>query len=124
MTLIRKESKGTYLILLLNRPKVNALTLQMVEELRDAFKEAEADDGVQGVILTGFPGIFSAGLDLIELYDYDREKMRVFFKAFGLMHIELAEFSKPFICALTGHSPAGGTVIAVAADYRIMAEGE
>ena len=40
------------------------------------------------------------------------------------MYVELARFTKPFICALTGHSPAGGTVIAVAADYRVMAEGE
>ena len=42
-----------------------------------------------------------------ELYDYDKTKIREFFIAFGLMYIELARFSKPFICAITGHSPAG-----------------
>ena len=58
------------------------------------------------------------------MYDYDEAKIRDFFIAFGSMYIELARFSKPFICAITGHSPAGGTVIAIAADYRVMAEGE
>jgi len=41
-----------------------------------------------------------------------------------MMYIELARFTKPFICAITGHSPAGGTVIAITADYRVMAEGD
>jgi len=61
---------------------------------------------------------------LIELYDYDEAKMKEFFISFGTMHVELVKFSKPFICAITGHSPAGGTVVAITSDYRIMAEGE
>lgn len=111
-----------YAIVQLRRGKVNALNHDMVEEIRATFRSLEADDAVRGVIITGTPGIFSAGLDLIELYDYDREKMEAFFISFGSMHIEMAKFSKPLIAAVTGYSPAGGTVIAVTADYRIMAD--
>lgn len=118
------EKKGQYVVITMNRPKVNAINFQMVNEIRSTFKSMQEDDSVHGVILNGRPGVFSAGLDLIELYDYDEAKIRDFFIAFGSMYIELAKFSKPFICAITGHSPAGGTVIAIAADYRVMAEGE
>ncbi|HAA16491.1 MAG TPA: enoyl-CoA hydratase/isomerase family protein, partial [Cytophagales bacterium] len=70
------------------------------------------------------PHIFSAGLDVKEIFAYDEAGIRNFFQTFGLLHKELVQFTKPQICAINGHSPAGGTVLAVAADYRIMAEGE
>ncbi len=113
-----------YSIVQMNRGKVNALNYDMVEEIRSIFRSMEADDTVRGVILTGIPNIFSAGLDLIELYNYDQAKMESFFISFGSMHVELSRFKKPLIAAITGHSPAGGTVIALTADYRIMADGE
>ena len=124
MDYLEIEKKNDYVVITMNRPKVNAINFQMVNEIRSTFKVMQEDDSVNGVILNGRTGVFSAGLDLIELYDYDEAKIRDFFIAFGSMYIELARFSKPFICAITGHSPAGGTVIAIAADYRVMAEGE
>jgi 3,2-trans-enoyl-CoA isomerase len=124
MEYLEIEEKSGYVVITMNRPKVNAINFQMVDEIRSAFKKMQEDDSVKGVVLTGRTGVFSAGLDLIELYEYNEAKMREFFIAFGLMYIELARFSKPFICAITGHSPAGGTVIAITADYRVMAEGE
>lgn len=124
METISIEKKDNYAIVHLDRGKVNAINMLMVEEIRETFKTLEADESVRGVILMGKPHYFSAGLDVIELFDYDKDQMDEFFIAFGSMHIELAKFSKPFICGITGHSPAGGTVIAVAADYRVMAEGE
>lgn len=124
MKYLNITKKDGYSIVQMSRGKVNALNHDMVEEIREVFKMIEADDTVRGVIITGIPNIFSAGLDLLELYAYDEEKMNDFFISFGSMHIEMAKFSKPLIAAITGHSPAGGTVIAVTADYRIMAEGE
>lgn len=124
MQYINTTIKDHYAIVQMQRGKVNALNHDMVEEIRATFKQLGANDAVRGVILTGIPRIFSAGLDLIELYSYDKDKMNEFFISFGSMHLELAYFKKPLIAAINGHSPAGGTVIAVAADYRIMAEGE
>lgn len=124
MKWIKIEIKNHYAIVEIDRGKVNAINHELVSEIRSTFNTLEKDTSVLGVILTGKPNYFSAGLDLIELYQYDHAQSEAFFEAFGLMHIELVRFSKPFICAISGHSPAGGTVIAVAADYRIMAQGE
>ena len=124
MQTIQITKKGAYAIVQLNRPKVNAINYTMVQEIRETFKSLEKDDDISGVIITGIPHFFSAGLDLIELYEYDEVQMKEFFIAFGSMHIELVQFSKILIAAITGYSPAGGTVIALACDYRIMAEAE
>jgi len=123
MEYLNIEKKKEYVIVQMNRPKVNAINDKMVAEIRQTFQALEKDDEVKGVILTGLPNYFSAGLDVVELFDYDEARMREFFIAFGSMHVEMVRFTKPFICAITGHSPAGGCVMAVAADYRIMADG-
>ncbi len=124
MKYLNITKKEGYSIVQMSRGKVNALNHEMVEEIREAFRNFSEDDTVRGVVITGITNIFSAGLDLLELYTYDEEKMNEFFVSFGSMHIEMVKFRKPLIAAVTGHSPAGGTVIAVTADYRIMAEGE
>lgn len=124
MQTIKITPKSAYTIVQLNRPKVNAINHRMVNELEAAFRALKNDETVQGVILTGMPHFFSAGLDVIELYDYDEAKMRHFMTDFGNLHVQMARFSKPLICAINGHSPAGGTVFAIAADHRIMVDGE
>jgi len=124
MDTIQLTRKENYAIVQLNRGKVNAINHQMVNELRSVFKELLVDDKVGGVILTGIPRFFSAGLDVIELYQYDEQQIRSFMTDFGMLHIEMAKFPKPLICGITGYSPAGGTVLAITADYRIMTEGE
>lgn len=124
MEFLNITKKEDYAIVQFDRGKANVLNHQMVKEIRQAFKELDADDTVRGLILTGKPHFFSAGLDLIELYGYDQEKIKAFFFDFSSMFIDLMKFSKPSISAITGHSPAGGCVIAITCDSRIMAEGE
>lgn len=122
MNTLKINNKGNYVVVELARGKVNAINAEMVAEIRTLFKELDQDEKVGGVVLTGNPKIFSAGLDLIELMGYNEEQIENFLRDFGTMHVELSRFSKPFICALTGFSPAGGTVIAITADYRVMAD--
>ena len=116
--------KDEYAIVQMNRGKVNAINFEMVQELRDIFHSLGENSKVKGVILTGKPHYFSAGLDLIELFQYDKEQIRDFFTSFGALYLELVQFKKPFISAITGHSPAGGCVLAVTSDNRYMAEGD
>lgn len=116
--------KEGYAIVQMNRGKVNAINREMVSELKDTFQILADDSEVKGVILTGQPHYFSAGLDLIELFQYDKDQIREFFSAFGALYLQLVQFKKPFISAITGHSPAGGTVLAVTSDNRYMADGE
>ncbi len=124
MKTLKIIKKQGYTIVQMNRGKVNAINVEMVQELRDIFRALEKNAEVKGVILTGQPHYFSAGLDLIELFEYDKDQIRNFFVSFGALYLELVQFKKPFISAITGHSPAGGCVLAVASDNRYMAEGD
>jgi len=124
MNTLETTKREHYAIVQMNRGKVNAINAEMVKELADTFHTLEKNAEVKGVILTGQPHYFSAGLDLIELYQYDKKQITEFFGAFGALYLQLVQFKKPFISAITGHSPAGGTVLAVTSDNRYMADGD
>lgn len=96
----------------------------MVRELHDMFGNIQNDDAISGIILTGQDGFFSAGLDLIELYDYNETEIERFWNAFLDLVKAAVSFKKPLISAVSGHSPAGGCVLALCSDYRVMAEGK
>ena len=107
----------------LDRPPVNALNPALVRELSAAIREKTAG-GAQALVLSGRPGLFSAGLDVPELLSLDEIGMREFWRDFFGLLQQVATSPVPIVTALTGHSPAGGTVIALYADYRIQAEGD
>ena len=107
----------------LARPPVNALDPAMIEALRESLSQQLAN-GNRAVVLSGAPGLFSAGLDIPALMRLDRDQLRQFWVSlFGLLE-DLAEYPVPVAAAITGHSPAGGTVLALFCDYRVMARGE
>jgi 3,2-trans-enoyl-CoA isomerase len=124
MKTLKRIDKEGYTIIKMDRGKVNAINAEMLSELREVFHNLEEDDAVRGVILTGKPHFFSAGLDLIELIEYDQKQISDFFEALGALYTQLVRFPKPFISAITGHAPAGGCVLALTSDNRYMAEGE
>ncbi len=110
--------------LTLNRGTSNAINSEMVHELKDMLDNLEKDEQIGGLILTGNEGFFSAGLDLIELYNYNEAEIKQFWHDFLDMVAVFVAFKKPMISAISGHSPAGGCVLAICSDYRIMAEGK
>ena len=124
METIQIAVKERLAIIALDRGRSNPLNHQMVKELTACIKDLGADDAIGGVILTGKEGFFSSGIDLIEAYDYNEEHIRAFWVDFLAMQITLASFKKPLVAAITGHSPAGGCIMAIACDYRVMAEGK
>lgn len=107
----------------LSRPPVNALDPVLVRRLREAVETAP-DQGAHGIVLSGAPGMFSAGLDVPTLLQLDREAFRVFWVDFFGLCAALARSPIPIAAAITGHSPAGGAVLAILCDYRVMARGE
>ncbi len=107
----------------LSRPPVNALNPAMDEHLSQAIGEA-ADGNARALIISGSPGMFSAGLDVPELLQLDQQGMKAFWGSFFRLLERIARSDIPVVTALTGHSPAGGTVIALFADYRIQADGD
>ena len=106
----------------LARPPVNALDPALIRAARAALGEAVAR-GCEAVVLSGSPGRFSAGLDVPALLQLDRAGITdAWTTFFGLLR-ELAACPIPVVAALTGHSPAGGTVLALYADHRFLAAG-
>lgn len=124
MDYIKTKEEDHILHILLDRGKSNAINQEVVDELIQVILEAKNNPSVEGVVLTGKKHFFSSGLDLIALYEYDKEQMLFFWKAFMMLVKELVSFPKPSVAAITGHSPAGGCVLALCCDYRVMAEGE
>lgn len=107
----------------LARPPVNALDPALVGELKATIART-ASEGATGLVLSGAPGIFSAGLDIPVLVTLDRDAMRAFWKDFFGVCAALARLPIPAAAAVTGHSPAGGAVLAIFCDWRVMARGD
>jgi enoyl-CoA hydratase/carnithine racemase len=120
--LIETRDFGTIRCLQLSRPPVNALDPDLCRALIAAIEEA-GKDGVSGLVLAGSPKIFSGGLDvpyLLSLGDDRRAVLECWQAFFGAARL-LAASRIPVVAALTGHAPAGGCVLALCCDYRVMA---
>jgi 3,2-trans-enoyl-CoA isomerase len=124
MNTIAVTIKDRLAIITLNRPKSNSLNREMVTELTDMLNNIESDSNIGGAIITGKENFFSAGLDLIELYNYNEQEAESFWYLFLNFVAKITSFKKPLVAAINGHSPAGGCVIALACDARVMAEGK
>src|SRR5262245_33988224 len=100
--------------------KLNVLSPAMFAELSDAFDRARADRAV--VVLTGRPGVFSAGFDLRVLRAGGAEASRMVRTGFELAE-RILSFPSPVVIACTGHALAMGVFLVLAGDYRIGALG-
>lgn len=114
--LVLTERAGNVLVVTLNRPEVrNALNPELIDELSDALREADADPAVRVVVLTGAGTVFCAGMDL---------------KAFakgggkfdGLVWFFREGIATPVIAALNGSALAGGFELVLACDMVVAAE--
>ncbi|MGC1550577.1 MAG: enoyl-CoA hydratase/isomerase family protein [Rhodanobacter sp.] len=106
----------------LARPPVNALNLELLRSLRESIDDA-VRDGTRGIVLSGAPGMFSAGVDVPALLLRDRAGVRDYWREFFRLCATLAHSPVPLVAAITGHSPAGGAVLSLFCDYRVMAQG-
>jgi enoyl-CoA hydratase/carnithine racemase len=110
--------------MVLNRPKVNALNEAVVEELEECFQKLADDSNVKAVILTGEGSFFSFGLDVPEFLSYSKDSFIKFLTKFTDLYRYIFTFPKPVVAALNGHTIAGGCMIAIACDYRLMVSGK
>ncbi|TDD26608.1 enoyl-CoA hydratase/isomerase family protein [Kribbella turkmenica] len=106
----------------LDRPKMNALNVQVQEEIRAAALEATANDDVRAVVIYGGEKVFAAGADIKEMADMSYADM---VRRSGPLQSSLsavAAIPKPTVAAITGYALGGGCELALCADYRIAAE--
>ena len=110
--------------LVLERGKVNALIGVVVDELFSALRTLEGDDRVRAIILTGRNRFFSFGFDIPEFITYPKERFTEFVVNFTDLYSYLFLYPKPVVAALNGHAVAGGCMLAMACDRRVMVSGK
>src|SRR5688500_6603687 len=125
MALLNVGDRGAVRHLVVNRPeKRNALSGDVIRELSSAAEAAATDDSVRVVVLRGEGAMFSSGMDLNDLRDLSespertREGRRPILQAWNL----LEEMPKPTICQIHGAALGGAFELALACDFRTMAE--
>ena len=83
----------------------------------------DAEPDARGVVLTGREGILSAGLDIKWMRANGREGVHRLLERFGSCLMRWWTDPRPTVCAATGHAIAAGTMLAMACDHAVAAEG-
>nr|XP_056722313.1 enoyl-CoA delta isomerase 1, mitochondrial [Euleptes europaea] len=110
-------------VMKLKSPPVNSLSLELLTEFSISLEKLENDKACRGVILTSaVPQIFSAGLDITEMHGKSPEHYAEFWKAVQELWLKLYRSSLVTVAAVNGSSPAGGCLLALSCDYRLMAD--
>jgi enoyl-CoA hydratase/carnithine racemase len=112
-------------VITLNRPeKLNAFDERMIREIRNALWQANFDDSIRVIIITGTGRGFCSGRDIQGL-DYENNlptaQYRAYVRANHEMMDDLEAIEKPVICAVNGVCAGGGVEIAIACDFRMVA---
>ena len=119
------ESNNSICIITINRPnKLNALNKETIEELHDAFKEAEEDAGIKVIIITGSgEKAFVAGADISEFAHFSvKEGKRLAAKGQEILFDFVENLSKPVIAAVNGFALGGGLELAMACHFRVASD--
>ena len=106
----------------LERPPVNALNTQVQEELREAAQAATGDESVRAVVVHGVGKHFAAGADITEFTTVTHAEMVARAGALSSAFDAVARIPKPVVAAITGYALGGGCELALACDWRVIAE--
>lgn len=118
--MIELQPHGDILEIRLARPPVNALDREILDQLVDAVQAASAQ-GAHGIVLSGSEKVFSGGLDVPFLMTLGRDELFACWSRFFDAARAIAKSPLPVAAAITGHAPAGGCVLALCCDRRVMA---
>jgi enoyl-CoA hydratase/carnithine racemase len=106
----------------LDRPKMNAISFQVQDELRAAAAEAAERDDVRAVVLYGGERLFAAGNDVKEMADLTYADMVTRAASIQAAVDAVAAIPKPVVAAVTGYALGGGCELSMAADVRFASE--
>jgi len=106
----------------LDRPKMNAISIQVQDELREAAAEATERDDVKAVVVYGGERVFAAGNDVKEMSDMSYVDMVDRSGPLQAAVTAVARIPKPVVAAVTGYALGGGCELALAADVRFAAD--
>ncbi len=118
---VRYQAANGIARVILDRPPVNALDLDMIRSVVAALETAAKDDGVRAVVLaSAVPNRFCAGLDLKILIGKSDTKVRAFLHELYIrLHDAQCNLGKPSIAAVGGAARGGGMTLAISCDVII-----
>ncbi|XP_004604455.1 enoyl-CoA delta isomerase 1, mitochondrial [Sorex araneus] len=121
--LVEPDPGAGVAVLKLKNPPVNSLSLELLTELVISVEKLENDKTFRGLVLTSdCPGIFSAGLDLTEMCGRTPAHYAEYWKAVQELWLRLYLSNLVLVAAVNGASPAGGCLMALSCDYRVLAD--
>lgn len=106
----------------LDRPKMNALNLQLQNEIRSAAEEATVRSDIAAVIVYGGERVFAAGADIKEMESMSYTDMATAVDALHGYATAVTRIPKPTVAAITGYALGGGCELALACDFRVLGE--
>jgi enoyl-CoA hydratase len=118
---ISVEDRGGVALVRMDDGKANAMQERFLEDFDRAMRTA---DGADAVVITGARKIFSAGLDLPALVELPRCAIEALMEHFHETMRRTFLWPAPVVAAVNGHAIAGGCILAMQADRRVMAEGD
>ena len=121
MTAVTVESHGKVALLRLTHRVTNAIGPTLLADFSTELSLIATD--FRGCVLAGGTKFFSIGLDLPTLIQLDRQEMSHFWDVFDQAVLDLYCLPLPTAAAIAGHATAGGTILALGADYRLIAAG-
>ena len=117
---------GHILEIALNRPEAyNALNLDLMKMLGGILSSAAADEAIKGIFITGKGKAFCSGGDLKWIDQQTEDAGSVLYKLAPEFHLSITEIhrmEKPVVAAINGIAAGGGFSLALACDFRVMAQ--
>jgi enoyl-CoA hydratase/carnithine racemase len=120
--LVRLEISDGIGTIRLDRPPMNALNAEVQEQLRAAAAEAAGSPEVAAVVVFGGEKVFAAGADIKEMAQMSYVEMAARAGALSSAFDAVARIPKPTVAAVTGFALGGGCELALACDWRVVAQ--
>ena len=123
MAFVEFEQRGHVGLITINRPEVlNALNLEVIEQLDDILLRAESQEDVHVIVITGAGRSFVAGADIGEMVNYTADDAKRFSHHGNNTMMHITRFPSPVIAAVNGFALGGGCELAMSCDIRVASE--
>ena len=119
---VRVETGGGVATIRMDRPKMNAINVQLLDELTEAANAVGADPDVRAAVVWGGPRIFAAGADIGRFTGLDPAGARILSRRFNDAFLAVENMPQITVSAVNGYALGGGMELAMATDFRVAAE--